>query len=463
MCQNMDNWLINNIKTKNIFVAGYGIEGKSTTQFLLQTFPDLYFTIADEDPSILMGSPEITNNPRIKVITGITYLQDTSNFDLIIKSPGISLSKFPRNIDRGSITSQTELFIHLFSSQIIGITGTKGKSTTTSLLFHILDSYHHNTILVGNIGTPPLDLYSKINEDTKIIFELSSYQLEALHQSPHIAVLLNLYQEHLDRYKSFSRYQQVKFNIIRFQKKNDIFIYNDDDNLVKRLIVQGDIRQSQYAFSIDHPVERGCYIDENGSAICSIDDSVKKYSLENIKILGEHNRMNIISVILICNILKVPDSNIISGIESFKGLSHRLEYVGKFSNVHFYNDSIATIPEATIHAVNALNTVNTLILGGYDRGIDYSNLMLFLAKSSIKNLIFMGPAGKRMMDIANQIKMNFDQNLFFEDDMEIIIQICKKNTEKDTICLLSPAAASYGLFDNFEERGDIYKKMAKNQ
>lgn len=458
----MVNRLIDNIKSKKILIAGFGIEGKSTAQFLLNNFPGLSFAIADEDPSIPERNPEIANNPLITMITGKEYLQNASLYDLIICSPGVHLSKFPGNINRNSITSQTELFIRFFSDQIIGVTGTKGKSTTTSLLFHIIHSFNYNTILVGNIGTPPFDLYSQINRDTKIVYELSSYQLEEIHQSPHIAILLNLYQEHLDRYGSFSRYQQVKFNIARFQKRNDIFIYNDDDKLVKRLVEQHDISRELFSFSMDHSIVQGCYVDEKGTAIYITNDHKKRYPLENIKIKGDHNRMNILPVIITCNILNIPDSKIISGIESYKGLDHRLEYVGEFRDIHFYNDSIATIPEATIHAINALKTVNTLILGGHDRGIDYSGLMQFLAGSNIKNIIFMDDAGQRMMRIANQIKRNFNQNLFFADDMKTVFQICLENTEKSTICLLSPAAASYGLFVNFEERGNIYKKMAKN-
>jgi UDP-N-acetylmuramoylalanine--D-glutamate ligase len=171
--------------------------------------------------------------------------------------------------------------------------------------------------------------------------------------------------------------------------------------------------------------------------------------------------MNIMAAINVCKILEVPDDIIIDGILNFKGLEHRIEYVGKFNNIHFYNDSISTIPESAIAAVKTLKDVDTLILGGYDRGVDYTNLIEFLLQSSISNLIFIAQAGKRIYDEL-KTKQKLKQKLFYVNDFDEVVKIAKEKTRINSICLLSPAAASYGMFVNFEERGKVFKKLVSN-
>ena len=181
-----------------------------------------------------------------------------------------------------------------------------------------------------------------------------------------------------------------------------------------------------------------------------------------IYLKGEHNKRNILAAICASKILNVPDEIIKEGVTTFKGLEHRLEYVGEFSGIHYYNDSIATIPEATIEAVKALKNVNTIILGGFDRGIDYNILAEFIAASCIDNLIFLGDAGNRIMESLKQYKVKGKFQVFVKD-MEEAVKIAKEKTLKAGICLLSPAAASYDMFKNFEERGRVYKKLVKDK
>jgi len=217
---------------KRILILGFGKEGESTYNFLRLHYGSPDITIADNNNDIVTK----ISDSSIKFITGEKYLDNLNDFDIIFKSPGISLNHLPYKVKRKKITSQTDIFLEFFSSQIIGITGTKGKSTTSSLIYHIFKLNSDKVVLVGNIGVPPFDILNEISHDTKIVFELSSHQLEYITKGPHIAILLNFYQEHLDYYSSFEDYQLSKFNITQFQEEGDIFIYNSDDKLINNLI-----------------------------------------------------------------------------------------------------------------------------------------------------------------------------------------------------------------------------------
>jgi UDP-N-acetylmuramoylalanine--D-glutamate ligase len=449
------------IKGKKILILGFGKEGQSTYITLRKYFPEQDYTISDTDISV-KNNELIKDDKHLKFVLGEHYLDCLNDFDLIIKSPGISLKNLIHPISLNKITSQSDIFINLFYSQIIGITGTKGKSTTSCLIYHIIHLFTDNSVLVGNIGIPPFEKISYINKDTKIVYELSSHQLEYISSSPHISVLLNLFHEHLDYYKSFNDYQLAKFNITKYQNKNDYLIYNADDKLIEKQINKFGFKKKYFKYSLKNKVKQGCYIDKNSIKFCFNDKKEKNiYDLGEKRFLkGEHNIMNIMAAINVCKITGIPDHIIIKGVSNFKGLEHRIEYVGKYNNIYFYNDSIATIPEATTEAIKTLKKVDTIILGGYDRGIDYTDLIKFISKSSVRNLIFIDKAGKRMLNELGQYK-NKNQRYFYVYNLEDAVKTAKKNTKENFICLLSPAAASYGMFKNFEQRGKIYKKLVK--
>jgi UDP-N-acetylmuramoylalanine--D-glutamate ligase len=449
-----------------ILILGFGREGKSTYKHLRKSNPNGLLTIADQNPNIIdncRGEACLApTDPNVTFKLGDNYLQNLDEYDVIIKSPGISLKDFPELMNDERITSQTDLFLQEFHNQIIGITGTKGKSTTTSLIYHILKKQSDNVILVGNIGIPPFDLYDKIDENTKIVCELSSHQLQYIQASPHIAVLLNIYQEHLDHYNSYEEYQQSKWNITRYQNDDDFFVFNADHELLNELWNYVGITRKLYTFSNSKPQKQGCYIHDNWIYF----NHEKFYDCSEPRYLkGEHNLLNIMAAINVCKICGVDDDIIRSGIADFKGLPHRLDYVGMHHDIIFYNDSISTIPEATIAAVKSLENVQTLILGGFDRGIDYSTLVDFLILHPIKNLIFVGDAGKRISNlwisriVENPHLQSASANFFDAKNYDEVVDFAFKVTDKNHICLLSPAASSYDMFKNFEERGDCYKGL----
>jgi UDP-N-acetylmuramoylalanine--D-glutamate ligase len=450
---------LENLYDKKILILGFGLEGLSTLKFLLKHSPSSKITVADKNESL--SENIVIKDNHLSFIGGADYLRKINKFDIVFKTPGISLKDIEIK-DKTKICSQSQLFISLFKNQIIGITGTKGKSTTSSLIYHIISKYTQNVILVGNIGIPPLDLYDQINEKSIIVYEISSHQLEFNTVSPHIAILLNTFEEHLDHYNSYLEYKLAKFNIAKYQNKDDYFIYNADDEVLMKILELIKPTAKLYPYSEKLTIQTGCMLKKDYISFIDCHDEKLRYNLnEKRKLPGHHNLFNIMPAICACKIIGISDDFISKGISTFKPLEHRIEYVGKYNNVVFYNDSIATIPEATIEAVKTLKNIGTIILGGFDRDVHYENLMNFILTTSIKNIIFLGNAGKRMHDIIKEKTTNNNKSLFVVKSFEEAVYTAIKKTPRDMICLLSPAAASYDMFKNFEERGRKFKQLVK--
>jgi UDP-N-acetylmuramoyl-L-alanine---L-glutamate ligase len=449
-------------KGKKILILGFGKEGISSYKLLIRTIPGNLIAIADQN-EILEAKLDFKIDSNCIVYAGKNYLDAINNYDVIIKTPGISVASLSALTDFSKITSQTELFLRVFSNQTIGITGTKGKSTTSSLIKHILSAFYDNVLLVGNIGIPPFDLIDKIGADTRIVFELSSHQLEHISVAPHIGVILNFFEEHLDHYKDYLSYQLAKFNIVKYQQDNDWFVMNSDDRAMVELFKLSNLKRKLITFSREKGRIGGAFIEKESEIVFELEDAVSKFNFTGRKYLpGIHNLMNIMAAICVSKILNVPDEIIETAINGFKGLKHRMEYLGDFKGISFYNDSISTIPQATIQAVVSLKRVDTLILGGKDRGIDYTPLIEFLPTSGVRNIIFTGEAGKRIIDGLKSVGQHPEQKWFFITSYTEIPEIIRLHTRVGSICLLSPAAASYDSFKNFEERGEVFKKIAEN-
>jgi UDP-N-acetylmuramoylalanine--D-glutamate ligase len=457
----MIDFLRNKLSNKRIVLLGFGREGQSSFNLIRRVLPETSLTIADIDESIIRN-PLVIGDPNVFFKLGTDYFKGLDEFDMIIKTPGISLKDIDTTIDRKKITSQTDLFLEVYSNQVIGITGTKGKSTTSTLLHTILKRAGKDAILLGNIGRPAFNSIEDIHPDTLIIYEMSSHQLEYISVAPHISVLLNLFQEHLDAYHSFRDYQLAKMNIMRFQNEDDYFIYNADDSIISGLMSEFHVRRNYQPFSFENELADGSFI-RDGMILYS-DDCVSQPVLDlnkKRKLKGDHNVRNMMAVINVCKILGIENEIIQEGIAGFTGLEHRMEYAGQFRGIHFYNDSIATIPEAAIEAVKALETVDTLILGGFDRGLDYTGLAGFLSASLVRNFIFTGDAGKRICDLLEPMKRK-EQKFFPIYKFDDFLELAWEHTLPGSICLLSPAAASYDEFQNFEMRGKRYKELLKD-
>jgi UDP-N-acetylmuramoyl-L-alanine---L-glutamate ligase len=455
----MKDFLARLFKNKKILILGFGREGLSSYKLIRANFPQLHITIADK--RINVTEQIAVPDHFLSYNLGEGYMEGLDAYDLIIKTPGISLKELPELMLTGKITSQTDLFLDAYAPQVIGVTGTKGKSTTTSLINHILKYSGRKTVLVGNIGLPPFEIVSELDKSTIVVFELSSHQLEFISRAPHVSILLNLFQEHLDHYTSLEDYHRAKWNIALAQKEDDYFIYNAENPGIQSWLIREKPLSHLLPYSLDSNLKHGISLMKHGEIQINIPGLTDKLFHKDIQrhIPGNHNLMNTMAAAAACRLTGVSAEEISQGISSFHGLPHRIEYVGVFDGVHYYNDSIATIPEATIEAIKTLQDVDTLILGGFDRGIDYSPLLDFLAVSKISNLIFIGEAGKR---ISNELVCyNSHARIFYASDYFQVVEIARQNTGKGKICLLSPAAASYDMFRNFEDRGEVYKKIVK--
>lgn len=438
------NNLIQFLKGKKILISGFGREGVSTLRFLQKYVTDVQITIYDQNDISL---PEDCKSLKINIERGEKCSCSPQDFDIMLKSPGISLDKISTDwISQGKLSSQTELLLRFFGHKTIGITGTKGKSTTTTLIHHILNYCGQEAVLAGNMGLPFLDKIAE-TQTKLIVAELSSHQLEKINYAPHIAILLNIFPEHLDHYESFLHYAMAKWNIGTKQTKDDF------------LIIQSDWIKSEWADCINNSNGNICFFGlDNGKAFFEINKQKNYVEIDKLKspLKGEHNLLNIAAAIAASYKAGVSVEKSVESLYSFQPLPHRLELVREWHGVKFINDSISTIPQSAIAALKSYPTTETIILGGFNRGINYDELIDFLILKDIKNVVLMGEVGNVL---GSKLKeKNFKNNLFYAKSMEEVVKIASENTQSSKVCMFSPAAASYDKYINFEYRGNDFKK-----
>lgn len=438
--------MLNQIQKSKVLILGFGIEGQATLRFLMDKFPEKEFWVADR-LKITNDKLRITNK-NIKFNFGLNYLKTLNQYDLIIKSPGIKpdlpeLVEFKKH--GGKITSATNIFMSQTKGTVIGVTGSKGKSTVSSITYEVLKAAGKKVYLIGNIGNPALDELPNDSEETFYVYEMSSYQLEDLEYQPQYAIITNLFPEHLDYHGSLETYYAAKLNIIN----HNTVVYNANCQKLVELISQKESNKIPFNNNETSKIT-GEYL---------IDHEEKIIEIKDIHLLGKHNLENILSVIALSKELGVKSNELRTAIQNFKNLEHRLEYVGEFNHIHFYNDAISTTPESTIQAIEALgDKINTIIVGGLDRGYDFSELAKSISKSSIQNLILFPETGEKIKKALLKLPTTNHQ-LHTVTNMQDCVKIAFKITKKNKICLLSPASPSYNLFKNFQERGSLYKNF----
>lgn len=438
--------IIKKLTNKNIAILGFGREGKSTYHFIRNHFPNIPLTILDQNTITI-------EDPLVTIISGPNYLENLQDYDLIMKSPGISLKDIDTTKLKGKITSELELTLEVYGKNTIGITGTKGKSTTSSLLYEVIKEQRDNVYLLGNIGIPIFDKIEEFNKDSLLVIEMSSHQLEYIKKSPHIAAILNLYQDHLDHAGSLEHYHKNKMNIFKYQTNEDFSLFAEDNEYLYQQMEEYEYPGQKYPIRFDSIRNKENTTWKKDNQIYWNEELL--YTDEERKILGDHNLKNIMFILTICKILGLDLNQAQKTISNFKGLKYRMEYIGTYDDIAYYNDTIATIPAATENAIKTLQNVDTLIFGGLNREIDYSEFVTFLKNSNLKNLICMPTTGTM---IGHILEKEASKNIYFVNTLEEAHAIAKKVTEKGKGCLLSPAAASYEYFKNFEEKG---KKFAE--
>lgn len=436
----MKNKIYEFLNNKSILILGFGKEGKSTYNLIREKYKDINIGIADMKE---ITDLDVVNDKNITFHIGENYLDACYNYDVIIKGPGVIIKDYLPDDIKHKITCQTDLFVRYCPCKMIGITGTKGKSTTSSLMYHILKNIGKKTILMGNIGVPVFDTIDSLDNDTICVMELGCHQLEYMKSSPNISVILNIYEEHLDHYVDFNHYVNAKKNIYKYQSKED-YILLGDSPLLKDEYINSNVLYENINFKIN---------DDN----LIIEDVLIPISDIKTKLVGKHNLYNILVCLTIIKILGFNLKESIKTISSFNGLPHRMEYVGKYKDITFYDDSIATSCESVIFAIEALKNVDTVIIGGMERNIDYEELVGYLDKSMVNNILLLPDTNNRIKTIFDSIGSN--KNTVLVDDMEDAVEKAYKFTKKGKICLLSPAAASYNMYKNFEQRGEHFKQM----
>lgn len=397
-----------NYKDKKVAVIGDGLEGQ-----------DAYNFLKSKGASVTILDQKYDEH----------YLDNLNQYNIIVRSPGV----YPNKIKTTKrVTTPTHIFFDEFPGIIIGVTGTKGKGTTSTLIYEIMKEAGLDVYLAGNIGKPMLELLPNSRSNSYVILEMSSFQLIDLPVSPDIAVVLNITSDHMDWHKDRQEYINAKKNIVRYQSASDWAVINSEYQVSKNFA--NDIKANVIYFSKK-----------------TLDDIFRK----DLILRGEHNLENIAAAVGVSKILNINQKIIIETVKNFKGLEHRLEFVKSVNGVEFFNDSFATGPQPTIAAINSFSEEETLILGGSDKGLDYKELgNVINKKENVKNIILIG-------QIRNQIKKHIKTKTIFDlgtSDMKSVVKKAFEVTKKGGVVVLSPAAASFDMFQNYKDRGNQFKE-----
>ncbi len=382
------------------------------------------------------------------------------NADLVMKSPGIP-EKAPivqKLVEKGvTVISEIEFAAQYTNATIIGITGSNGKTTTATLTHHILKQGGLNVALAGNIGKSFALQVAEGNYEYYVL-ELSSFQLDGIiHFKPHIAILTNITEDHLDRYDyKFENYIASKFQIIKNQQETDFFIYDADDKIIEKWIDNHPIASQKLPFSLQRKMKNGAYI-ENENITITTDNKTLQMPTKSLELQGNHNLKNAMAASTVAKLLSIRKATIRESLENFHGVEHRLETVLKIQNVTYINDSKATNVNATFYALDSMTTPTVWILGGVDKGNNYEEL-LPLVNEKVKAIICLGLDNEKIINAFG----NIVQVITETHTMKEAVQFAYRLSERGDTVLLSPACASFDLFENYEDRGRQFKEAVRN-
>ena len=478
---------MSNLAGGRIIILGLGREGLSTYYYLREQFPEQILTLADQSPTEILWA----NFPEWKEIgrkdnnliwkIGDYYLDELADFDFLIKTAGIpiTLPAIQEALELNpslQISSNMQLFFDRCQGTIIGITGSKGKSTTSQLLFDILSEAGRKSVLVGNIGRPALNYLSVIDEDTLVVAELSSHQLAELKASPQVAVLLDVTPEHLDYFADFDHYFASKTAITRYQNPNDWLVYNPHLAGAKKLAELSAVRDNH---RLRHSIE-----DESESSKYSLfvkdkeiywreinnhSDLVKIMGIDQVNLIGKHNLYNVLSAITVAQIFKINQESLRKSITSFKGLAHRLELVAEIEGIKYYDDSIATNPIASSAAIRSFPQEKVIVLaGGSDKKLDFAEYIETIIEQKVKAILLFPPTGEKILQELQNLwqKRNLTTADFPKfkncENMSVAVGQAKEWAQQGDVVLLSPACASFGLFKDYQDRGQQFQAAVKD-
>jgi len=443
------------IKNRKIGIIGLGISGFDSSIFLIDNGANVYISEKNYNDEI-KERIDILKEKGAKIEIGSHTEEFLKDVDFVVISPGVD--ERIENLDflkkRGiPVISEIELAYNFSKSKkIIGITGTNGKTTTTTLLGEIFKNSNYKSVVCGNIGNTFIGEIKNIDEDTWVILEISSFQLEKIKSfKPYIACLLNIDYDHFDRYSNMEEYISAKKRIFENQDEKDFSVLNFDNYWIKRLLKEIKSKKLFFSFS---KIFNGAYY-ENGGIFINVDGKTRRIKTDKIKLYGKGNIENIMACSLISVLCGIEEDIVQKTIENFKPLPHRMEIVAEIDGIVFINDSKSTNPHSVRNSILSIDKKNKiiLILGGKDKGFPYYQLKKYL-KDRVKFIILFGEAKER---IKNELK---SLNIPIEtvESLRGCILLAKKIGKRGDTVLFSPGCSSFDMFKNYKERGDVFKK-----
>ena len=446
-------------KGKKIAIIGLGVSNIP----LLKYFYDLNCRISvfdnRKEEDLTEELQDKLRQYHVAYIGGEDNLKHLNGFDIIFRSPSLMPYKeeLQKEADRGAlITTEIEQVIRLSPAKIIGITGTEGKTTTSSIIYAIVKKAGYKCYLGGNIGNPLFTSIKDMTPEDVIVLELSSFQLTNMKVSPQISIVTNIFPDHLNVHRSYEEYRNEKKNIFVHQNENGITILNYDNEFTREFAK--DVKGKHIFFSSKEKLEDGYIYDEQDGVIKLCKDGVRRHLIkkQDVKLRGVHNYENICAALAATSSLVEVETQI-EAIKEFIGVEHRLEFVREIKGVIYYNDSIGTSPASTMAGLKAFDEDIILLAGGSDKGLDYTEIGEVIAQK-VKRLILTGPTAKIIEEATRKAKNGDKVEINFVENLEVAVKLANQVAQKGEVVLLSPASASFDAFKNFAERGNTFKK-----
>lgn len=451
------------IKFRKVAIIGLGVSNLPLLDYMYEKKARV--TVFDERnieaiPKQVMD--KITNY-GFEFVLGKNCLENLKGFDIIFRSPSClpTRPELQQEESRGAIvTTEIEMLMKMCPCKIIGVTGSDGKTTTTSLIYSILQKAGYHTYLGGNIGTPLFTKLPEMQSEDMVVLELSSFQLMGMEVSPDISVITNITPNHLNIHKDYEEYIEAKKNIFKYQNEKGILVLNYDNEITRNCANQANGKV--IFFSHKEKLDNGFIVD--GKVIKECEDKIRKHILngEEVILRGAHNLENITTALAATKFM-VSIEVAVEAIKEFKPVEHRIEFVREINNVKWYNDSMASSPTRTLSGLNAFEEDIVLIAGGYDKNLDYEPLAKTLVEKA-KALLLIGQTAGKIFDAVKQELENQNKTLdiYMCESLEQTVTLARKVAEPGNVVLFSPASASFDMFKDFADRGNQFKKLVND-
>ena len=449
--------------SQKVLVAGTGKSGIAAAKLLLAMGGEVVLYDGNDklDPEKIKENFE--EDAKVTIVLGELTRPDLLGVELSIISPGIPLdAPFVPVLDEAKIPiwSEIQLAYHVAKGKLIAITGTNGKTTTTALTGAIMKTFFDEVFVVGNIGIPYTDVALDTTDKSVTVAEVSSFQLETIMDfHPNVSAILNITPDHLNRHGTMENYTEVKERVAVNQTEDDCIVLNYDDKVLREFGEKKDLKPKVIFFSSTQTLKEGMYLD--GDMMIYAHDG-KKEEVLNVKtdmqLLGKHNYENVMAAVAMSIRMGVPMESIRKAVKEFKAVEHRIEFVLERSGVRYYNDSNGTNPDAAIQAIRAMPGPTVLIAGGYDKHSEYDEWIEEFG-DKVKYLVLIGQTRDKIAECA---RAHGFTDIMYAEDMAEAVRVCAAYANAGDNVLLSPACASWGMFDNYEQRGEIFKECVRN-